>query len=201
MLYFSGYIWYIYFFNCNWKDDFLCVIPVIIKTLCLCLLSISLFTHHQRKRKEIRLCLPATWDASWPSQCPLQAYRSWTFAWQHVWSLFFYFIHFFFFSRALQVPAVDYSFEDCQLSMVKGPLCLPSHTSLLEFSRLVRKLGWVMPETSEYCARRWRFSGFHEQHSVLCRARGNWMNPQAWDLSVQAGPEPKPVHSSKYGTQ
>ncbi|MCI4395399.1 hypothetical protein PGIGA_G00179920 [Pangasianodon gigas] len=44
-------------------------------------------------------------------------------------------------AKALQVPTVDYSFEDCQLSMVKGPLCLPSHTCLLEFSRLVRKLG------------------------------------------------------------
>lgn len=49
------------------------------------------------------------------------------------------------FFRALQVPTVDYSFEDCQLSMVKGPLCLPSHSCLLEFSRLVRNLGWVSP--------------------------------------------------------
>lgn len=48
------------------------------------------------------------------------------------------------FSRALQIPTVDYSFEDCQLSMVKGPLCLPSHTCMLEFSRLVCKLGWVL---------------------------------------------------------
>ncbi|KAF5898110.1 lysophosphatidylcholine acyltransferase 1, partial [Clarias magur] len=44
-------------------------------------------------------------------------------------------------AKALQVPTVDYSFEDCQLSMVKGPLCLPSHSCLLEFSRLVRNLG------------------------------------------------------------
>ncbi|KAI5621642.1 lysophosphatidylcholine acyltransferase 1 isoform X1 [Silurus asotus] len=44
-------------------------------------------------------------------------------------------------AKALQVPTVDYSFEDCQLSMVKGPLCLPSSTCLLDFSRLVRTLG------------------------------------------------------------
>ncbi|XP_066531459.1 lysophosphatidylcholine acyltransferase 1 isoform X2 [Hoplias malabaricus] len=44
-------------------------------------------------------------------------------------------------AKALQLPIIDYSFEDCQLAMVKGPLSLPSHTCLLEFSRLLRRLG------------------------------------------------------------
>lgn len=52
-------------------------------------------------------------------------------------------------AKALQIPTVDYSFEDCQLSMVKGPLCLPSHTCMLEFSRLVCKLGLKVGVTDQ----------------------------------------------------
>ncbi|XP_076864589.1 lysophosphatidylcholine acyltransferase 1 [Brachyhypopomus gauderio] len=44
-------------------------------------------------------------------------------------------------AKALGLPITDYSFEDCRLTMVRGPLALPSHTCLLEFSRLVRLLG------------------------------------------------------------
>uniref|UniRef100_A0AAY4ERJ5 Phospholipid/glycerol acyltransferase domain-containing protein n=1 Tax=Denticeps clupeoides TaxID=299321 RepID=A0AAY4ERJ5_9TELE len=43
--------------------------------------------------------------------------------------------------RALKVPVTDYSFEDCQLAMVEGQLPLPVDTCLLEFAKLVRRLG------------------------------------------------------------
>lgn len=75
------------------------------------------------------------------------------------------------FFRALQLPTLDYTFEDCQLSMVKGPLCLPSHTCLLEFSRLMRKLGWVSLKTLERLSacfmQRWCLAGFHKHYEVL----------------------------------
>ncbi|GAA6098222.1 lysophosphatidylcholine acyltransferase 1 [Tachysurus ichikawai] len=44
-------------------------------------------------------------------------------------------------AKALQIPVTDYSFEDCQLAMAEGQLRLPVDTSLLEFARLVRRLG------------------------------------------------------------
>ncbi|XP_062847875.1 lysophosphatidylcholine acyltransferase 1 [Trichomycterus rosablanca] len=44
-------------------------------------------------------------------------------------------------AKALQVPVTDYSFEDCQLAMAEGQLRLPVDTSLLEFAKLVRRLG------------------------------------------------------------
>ena len=43
--------------------------------------------------------------------------------------------------RALAVPITDYSFEDCQLAMAEGQLRLPVDTCLLEFAKLVRRLG------------------------------------------------------------
>lgn len=43
--------------------------------------------------------------------------------------------------RALGVPITDYSFEDCQLAMAEGQLRLPVDTCLLEFAKLVRRLG------------------------------------------------------------
>ncbi|XP_072530879.1 lysophosphatidylcholine acyltransferase 1 isoform X1 [Salminus brasiliensis] len=52
-------------------------------------------------------------------------------------------------AKALQLPIIDYSFEDCQLAMAKGPLCLPGHTCLLEFSRLVRRLGLNVSVTDQ----------------------------------------------------
>ncbi|XP_017564123.1 lysophosphatidylcholine acyltransferase 1 [Pygocentrus nattereri] len=52
-------------------------------------------------------------------------------------------------AKALHLPIIDYSFEDCQLAMAKGPLCLPSHTCLLEFSRLVRRLGLKVGVTDQ----------------------------------------------------
>nr|XP_015804603.2 lysophosphatidylcholine acyltransferase 1 [Nothobranchius furzeri] len=51
-------------------------------------------------------------------------------------------------AKALGVPITDYSFEDCQLAMADGQLRLPVDTCLLEFARLVRRLG-VKPQTSE----------------------------------------------------
>lgn len=44
-------------------------------------------------------------------------------------------------AKALDTPVTDYSFEDCQLAMVQGPLRLPGNTCLLEFARLARRLG------------------------------------------------------------
>lgn len=44
-------------------------------------------------------------------------------------------------ARALGVPITDYSFEDCQLAMAEGQLRLPVDTCLLEFAKLVRRLG------------------------------------------------------------
>ena len=43
--------------------------------------------------------------------------------------------------RALGVPITDYSFEDCQLAMAEGQLRLPVDTCLLEYAKLVRRLG------------------------------------------------------------
>ncbi|TRY96529.1 hypothetical protein DNTS_016966 [Danionella cerebrum] len=44
-------------------------------------------------------------------------------------------------AKALGLPIIDYSFEDCQLAMAKGPMRLPRRTCLLEFARLLRRLG------------------------------------------------------------
>lgn len=44
-------------------------------------------------------------------------------------------------AKALGVPITDYSFEDCQLAMAEGQLRLPVDTCLLEFAKLVRRLG------------------------------------------------------------
>ncbi|KAF7664363.1 hypothetical protein LDENG_00179090 [Lucifuga dentata] len=44
-------------------------------------------------------------------------------------------------AKALGVPTTDYSFEDCQLAMAEGQLKLPVDTCLLEFAKLVRRLG------------------------------------------------------------
>ncbi|KAK3508336.1 hypothetical protein QTP70_022082 [Hemibagrus guttatus] len=70
-------------------------------------------------------------------------------------------------AKALQLPTVDYSFEDCQLSLVKGPLCLPSHTSLLEFSRWVRKLGLKVGVTDEL---------LQEEGKKACKLCGQKLN-------------------------
>uniref|UniRef100_A0A3Q2YUI1 Lysophosphatidylcholine acyltransferase 1 n=1 Tax=Hippocampus comes TaxID=109280 RepID=A0A3Q2YUI1_HIPCM len=51
-------------------------------------------------------------------------------------------------AKALGVPITDYSFEDCQLAMAEGQLRLPVDTCLLEFSRLVRRLG-LKPQNPE----------------------------------------------------
>ncbi|KAM3872931.1 lysophosphatidylcholine acyltransferase 1 [Diretmus argenteus] len=51
-------------------------------------------------------------------------------------------------AKALGVPITDYSFEDCQLAMAEGPFRLPVDTCLLEFAKLVRKLG-LKPQNIE----------------------------------------------------
>uniref|UniRef100_A0A8K9X6B3 EF-hand domain-containing protein n=1 Tax=Oncorhynchus mykiss TaxID=8022 RepID=A0A8K9X6B3_ONCMY len=53
-----------------------------------------------------------------------------------------------FLSRALDIPITDYSFEDCQLAMAEGQLRLPVDTCLLEFAKLVRRLG-LKPQNVE----------------------------------------------------
>ncbi|MBN3322923.1 PCAT1 acyltransferase, partial [Atractosteus spatula] len=51
-------------------------------------------------------------------------------------------------AKALEVPVTDYSFEDCQLAMAEGQFRLPVDTCLLEFAKLVRRLG-LKPEKTE----------------------------------------------------
>uniref|UniRef100_A0A3Q0S5L3 Lysophosphatidylcholine acyltransferase 1 n=1 Tax=Amphilophus citrinellus TaxID=61819 RepID=A0A3Q0S5L3_AMPCI len=51
-------------------------------------------------------------------------------------------------AKALGVPITDYSFEDCQLAMAEGQLRLPVDTCLLEFAKLVRRLG-LKPQNPE----------------------------------------------------
>uniref|UniRef100_A0A665UQZ6 Lysophosphatidylcholine acyltransferase 1 n=1 Tax=Echeneis naucrates TaxID=173247 RepID=A0A665UQZ6_ECHNA len=49
---------------------------------------------------------------------------------------------------SLGVPITDYSFEDCQLAMAEGQLRLPVDTCLLEFAKLIRRLG-LKPQNTE----------------------------------------------------
>uniref|UniRef100_A0A8C4GTP6 EF-hand domain-containing protein n=1 Tax=Dicentrarchus labrax TaxID=13489 RepID=A0A8C4GTP6_DICLA len=51
-------------------------------------------------------------------------------------------------AKALGVPITDYSFEDCQLAMAEGQLRLPVDTCLLEYAKLVRRLG-LKPKNTE----------------------------------------------------
>ncbi|KAI5774487.1 LPCAT1 [Gulo gulo luscus] len=51
-------------------------------------------------------------------------------------------------AEALGISVTDYTFEDCQLALAEGQLRLPADTCLLEFARLVRRLG-LKPETLE----------------------------------------------------
>uniref|UniRef100_A0A8C8RKZ6 Lysophosphatidylcholine acyltransferase 1 n=1 Tax=Pelusios castaneus TaxID=367368 RepID=A0A8C8RKZ6_9SAUR len=44
-------------------------------------------------------------------------------------------------AEALGVSVTDYTFEDCELALAEGQLRLPSDTCLLEFAKLVRRLG------------------------------------------------------------
>ncbi|CAL8248556.1 unnamed protein product [Lota lota] len=52
-------------------------------------------------------------------------------------------------AKALRVPTTDYSFEDCQLAMAEGQLRLPVDTCLLEFAKLVRRLGLKTKSTEQ----------------------------------------------------
>lgn len=52
-------------------------------------------------------------------------------------------------AKALGVPITDYSFEDCQLAMAEGQLRLPVDTCLLEFAKLVRRLGLKSQNTEK----------------------------------------------------
>ncbi|XP_056457455.1 lysophosphatidylcholine acyltransferase 1 [Gadus chalcogrammus] len=52
-------------------------------------------------------------------------------------------------AKALRVPTTDYSFDDCQLAMAEGQLRLPVDTCLLEFAKLVRRLGLKTKSTEQ----------------------------------------------------
>ncbi|XP_056618625.1 lysophosphatidylcholine acyltransferase 1 [Triplophysa dalaica] len=52
-------------------------------------------------------------------------------------------------AKALQVPVTDYSFEDCQLAMAEGQIRLPVDTCLLEFAKLVRRLGFKREKSTK----------------------------------------------------
>ncbi|KAM6959334.1 lysophosphatidylcholine acyltransferase 1 [Aplochiton taeniatus] len=51
-------------------------------------------------------------------------------------------------AKALRLPLTDLSFDDCQLSLSEGLLCIPAGSSLLELNRLVRRLG-LRAETTD----------------------------------------------------
>lgn len=56
-------------------------------------------------------------------------------------------------AKALRLPLTDLSFDDCQLSLSKGLLRVPSGSSLLELNRLVRRLG-LRAETTDVALQR-----------------------------------------------
>lgn len=66
-------------------------------------------------------------------------------------------------AKALDVPITDYTFEDCQLAMAEGQLRLPADSCLLEFARLIRKLGLRLDKTvrvlDDYGVRARKFAG------------------------------------------
>ncbi|KAA0702896.1 Lysophosphatidylcholine acyltransferase 1 [Triplophysa tibetana] len=66
-------------------------------------------------------------------------------------------------AKALQVPVTDYSFEDCQLAMAEGQIRLPVDTCLLEFAKLVRRLGFKREKSAkllqEYGLRAYKLQG------------------------------------------
>ncbi|KAF5905934.1 lysophosphatidylcholine acyltransferase 1-like [Clarias magur] len=74
-------------------------------------------------------------------------------------------------AKALQVPVTDYSFEDCQLAMAEGQLRLPVDTSLLEFARLVRRLGLKREksEIEDYSRRVWDLQGIKQNAEQFAR--------------------------------
>uniref|UniRef100_A0A9J7XYZ7 Lysophosphatidylcholine acyltransferase 1 n=2 Tax=Cyprinus carpio TaxID=7962 RepID=A0A9J7XYZ7_CYPCA len=74
-------------------------------------------------------------------------------------------------AKALGSRIIDYSFEDCQLAMGKGPLRLPKHTCLLEFARLVRCLGLKTGVTDEV---------LHEEASRARKLCGNRLDMEGF---------------------
>uniref|UniRef100_A0A672LTL0 EF-hand domain-containing protein n=1 Tax=Sinocyclocheilus grahami TaxID=75366 RepID=A0A672LTL0_SINGR len=76
-------------------------------------------------------------------------------------------------AKALGLPIIDYSFEDCQLAMAKGPLRLPRHTCLLEFARLVRRLGLKTGVTDEV---------LHEEASRVRKLCGSRLDVEGFSL-------------------
>lgn len=74
-------------------------------------------------------------------------------------------------ATALQVPVTDYSFEDCQLAMAEGQLRLPVDTSLLEFARLVRRMGLKREdsEVEDYSRRARELQGIKQNAEQFAR--------------------------------
>lgn len=120
--------------------------------------SSFLSTPPQRRRKGTPRSSPSTCGVSWLSKFPFQLNTS-----SSEWDLWLWLIYRLRRAplRALGVPITDYSFEDCQLAMAEGQLRLPVDTCLLEYAKLVRRLGWVA-QPSPYATRsatpaaRWR---------------------------------------------
>ncbi|XP_074469723.1 lysophosphatidylcholine acyltransferase 1 isoform X1 [Sebastes fasciatus] len=52
-------------------------------------------------------------------------------------------------AKALEVPLIDLSFDDCEISLSRGPLGICDYSSLLEFHKLVCRLGLRAGRTEE----------------------------------------------------
>lgn len=117
-------------------------------------LSICPFTPHPRRSGKTPPCLPTTSGRSWPSQWGwlLQSYTHWvnTDTQARV-------VHTHLFSlrpdRALQLPLIDLSFEDRDISMSRGEVQIFDPSSLLEFNRLACRLGWVQGDQADWADR------------------------------------------------
>lgn len=55
--------------------------------------------------------------------------------------------------RALDLPLIDLSFEDRDISLSRGEVQIFDPSSLLEFNRLASRLGWVQGERTEWSDR------------------------------------------------
>lgn len=136
--------------------------------------SSFLSTPPQRRRKGTPRSSPSTCGVSWRSKFPFQMNTS-----SSEWDLSLWLIYRLCRAplRALGVPITDYSFEDCQLAMAEGQLRLPVDTCLLEYAKLVRRLGWVTQPCpyatrSATSAARWRrlrpHRALQEAHLMMC---------------------------------
>ncbi|KAI5106014.1 lysophosphatidylcholine acyltransferase 1-like [Silurus meridionalis] len=87
-------------------------------------------------------------------------------------------------AKALHVPVTDYSFEDCQLAMAEGQLRLPVDTSMLEFARLVRRLGLKREnsEIEDYRRRALKLQGMKQNVEQFALFLGQPLSPVLQDM-------------------